>query len=70
MKTEIEQSTEKKSILQFFRSEDGNGFIEKIIIIGLFAFIVAAGVKLLGEGAKARVDEQTATVNDVNTAIE
>jgi hypothetical protein len=51
------------SWLSLFRNEDGNGFVEKIIIIGLFVFIVAAGVKAIGGTAAKKIGEQNTTLS-------
>jgi hypothetical protein len=56
------QNEQSQSLLSFFRNEEGNGFVEKIIIIGLFVFIVAAGVKAIGGTAAKKIGEQNSTL--------
>ena len=68
-KLEKTTNTKKKSFNQFIRSEEGNGFVEKIIIIALFAFVVAAGIKIVAGGANTKLKEQGASIKGVNGAI-
>ena len=63
------QSNHKKQSLSLIREEEGNGFVEKIIIVALFAFVVAAGIKLIAKGANDKLKEQGESVGAVNGAI-
>ena len=45
-----------------FSSQQGGGFVEKLIILGLFAFAVAAGLKAFAGGANATLQEQGAAI--------
>ena len=67
--TKLEKTTKKKSFNQFIRSEEGNGFVEKIIIIALFAFVVAAGIKVIAGGANKKLDAQSKEIEKVNDKI-
>ena len=67
--TKLETKSKKKSFNQLIHSEEGNGFVEKIIIIALFAFVVAAGIKLVASGASKKLKEQGASIEAVNGAI-
>ena len=65
----MENTTEKKQPLSLIRDEEGNGFVEKIIIVALFAFVVAAGIKLIAKGANDKLKEQGESIGAVNGAI-
>ena len=57
---------EKKNIV---KDERGASFIEKLIIVGLFALAVAAGISTLAEGANDKLEEQNGAVGEVNAEL-
>ena len=63
-----EESTQENK-LSLIRKEEGNGFVEKIIIVALFAFVVAAGIKLIAKGANDKLKEQGESIGAVNGSI-
>ena len=55
-----------QTLLQKFRNDqDGSGFVEKIIIIALFCFVVMAGMKLLGTSVSEKLENQGNGINKI-----
>ena len=68
--TAIEVANKKKTFLDLFRAEEeGNGFIEKLIIIGLFVFVVSAGVGYVGGKATDKLNAQGDQIDTANTTM-
>ncbi len=63
------KKNEKKSLSLLIHSEEGSGFIEKLIIIGLFVFIVAAGISVIAGKANDKLEAQGTAVEGVNDSI-
>lgn len=63
------KKNEKKSLSLLIHSEEGSGFIEKLIIIGLFIFVVAAGISAIAGKANDKLTEQGESVGGVNAAV-
>ena len=49
--------------------ERGASFIEKLIIIGLFALVVAAGINFVGGKANEKLNAQGESVGKVNNDL-
>ncbi|MCP4446734.1 MAG: hypothetical protein GY811_15510 [Myxococcales bacterium] len=54
----------------FIRAEEGNGFVEKIIIIALFAFVVSAGIKLVAKGSNDKLQEQSESISGIRGTVQ
>ncbi len=67
--TSLEVSNKKKSLSELLHAEEGSGFIEKLIIIGLFVFVVAAGIGYVGGKANETLESQGNAVGGVNTTV-
>ena len=67
--TKLDKDSKKKTFSEFVHSEKGNGFVEKIIIIALFAFVVAAGIKIIAGGANKKLKAQSKSIEAVNDTI-
>lgn len=67
-KTEVVSA--KKRAGCFIRAEEGNGFVEKIIIIALFAFVVAAGIKLVAKGSNDKLQEQSESISGIRGTVQ
>ena len=67
--TKLDTKSKKKSFNELVRAEEGNGFVEKIIIIALFAFVVAAGINIIASGANKKLTDQGSAIEGVNSTI-
>ncbi len=67
--TALEVSNKKKSLSELIHAEEGSGFIEKLIIIGLFVFVVAAGIGYIGGKANETLEKQGDAVGTVNATV-
>ena len=65
----ITQVPSSKKSTSLVSDQAGNGFVEKIIIIALFAFVVATGITLVAGGANDALTDQATTIQDINTQI-
>ena len=50
-------------------SEAGNGFVEKLIIVALFAFVVSAGIRLLANKANDKLGVQGDEISGLRGTI-
>ena len=53
----------------FLRDERGSGFVEKILIIALFAFVVTAGLRAVSNGSNDKLQEHGAELSGVRGTI-
>jgi hypothetical protein len=67
--TALEVSNKKRSLSELIHAEEGSGFIEKLIIIGLFVFVVAAGITHIGSKANDTLMKQGDAVDQVNATV-
>lgn len=68
-KIEKHEDKKKKNILAFLRNEEGNGFIEKILIIGLFAFVVSAAVTYMADASSEKLETQADNLGNINDTV-
>ena len=66
MNTENKQINEniETSLVQ---DERGASFIEKLVIIGLFMLVVAAGISTVATSADDKLDEQSESIEGMDT---
>ena len=69
MENNTETVATESNSLSLIRNEEGSGFVEKILIVALFAFVVAAGIRLIASGANSKLEEQGQSIGAVNGQI-
>ena len=67
--TALEVSNKKKSLSELVHAEEGSGFIEKLIILGLFVFVVSAGINYVGGKATTTLEGQGDAIGEVETSV-
>ena len=54
---------------ELFGAQEGAGYVEKLLLVALFAMVVAGGIRLIAGGASSKLVEQGESLGAVNATI-